>query len=342
MTGVVEARGDGPRMCIEPLRCTNVRLTGPLFDQWVAGAEPDERVRLVGIYDGTTLTVTDPVEPAGPDRWFPTPTFPVPCPAPEGGWPTGSFPLPGFDEYLTAHADQVAGRWQGDGGVLVVGFTGDVDAHRAALADLWPSGRLCVIQQPHALRELLAAQADVTDTLQRSGSTLMGSATDEIGDVVRVSVWQTDQATLDVVAARHGDAVDVMPFMVALDGPVGALPPAPPPGPDEIPLVTAAFPADGGMAALGGFTLAHDGALDCIYLEQVDGARVLPIWPYGTTADRATLQIRDPDGRAVATVGDQLSGGGGFGTTGSADRPDACGATDTWVWTGFPRLGLPS
>jgi hypothetical protein len=52
----------------------------------------------------------------------------------------------------------------------------------------------------------------------------------------------------------------------------------------------------------------------CPYLEAADGTRYEVIYPTGWQLDRATLQLRDADGRVVAGAGDIVTIRGAVGT----------------------------
>ena len=74
--------------------------------------------------------------------------FTPPCPEPDGGWPVASTTLEQFQAFSTAAQEpsDFAAMWvdqrnhPADPGrdVYTVAYTGDPDAHRAALEAIWP------------------------------------------------------------------------------------------------------------------------------------------------------------------------------------------------------------
>jgi hypothetical protein len=330
VVGVVHEERGALEVCEAGTECAGEIVTGVELRDLPGGADGiSDRVRLTGRYDGRTLTVTEPVESAGPSA-VDTIALPVPCPEPEGGWPQ-RFPTdPGaLDAYIAAHRDEFAGRWNAPG-VPVLAFTGDADAHAAAIAAVWDAA-VCVTGLRFSEDHIMAAYEELVVHAQWPSGTLRGAGVDTVDNVLRIDFWRTDQATLDAIEQGWGDAVEVHAFLVVLDRPVTELPAAPPPGPDEIPIVTADQPSSVSMDALGTFTLHYDADGDCIFFTPVgaDDVRVQPIWPYGTRALRDPVRIVDADGGLVLRDGDTFSVGGG--EVGPPREEPICGATSTWV-----------
>jgi hypothetical protein len=82
-----------------------------------------------------------------------------------------------------------------------------------------------------------------------------------------------------------------------------------------------------GMMAIVRGTLTYRPERDCFFLIDEGGIERPVVWPYGTqpTADGPGVVL--PDGQ-VATVGDQVEGGGGYLPGRGFDIPDACRAPD--------------
>lgn len=160
-----------------PPTCGQIPLVG--WDWGAVSGEVTEggttsiaSVRVVGTYDGETITVTDEPPPGTatpstePD---PVDTGPrgIPCPTPAGGWRVTDPTKVALADYLAfrsaAETDpQYAGMWVDEAaappyGVYVVAFTADLDRHRAELAALY-GGPICVTEGDVSAESLAAAQ----------------------------------------------------------------------------------------------------------------------------------------------------------------------------------------
>jgi hypothetical protein len=328
--GIVHEELGALEVCEDGVECAGEIVVGvELAD--LPGAEDgvSDRVRLAGRFDGHTLTVTEPVEAADPMR-RPGAIAPIPCPVPEGGWPQRLPSDPGaLDAYIAAHRDEYAGRWNAPG-VPVLAFTGDVEAHAAAVGAVWDSS-VCVTGLRYTEDHLNAVNQALLVETRWPPATLRGGGPDVVDNVVRISFWRTDQATLDDIDRRYGDAVEATAYMVVLDRSVTEIPGAPPAGPEEIRIVTADQPMIASNDALASFTLRYDAVADCIWLETTrsEGGRVQMVWPYGTRALRDPVRVVDADGETILTEGDSFSIGGGEG--GLPSREPTCDATGTWA-----------
>lgn len=223
--------GSGPHTCILAIAGTgadppSAQCAGPA----VAGLDWDTTghlesdgaqsgtYHLVGTWDGTTLTLTEPpsapVAGPDPDLW-PLPDTNPPCPEPPGGWPSGAVTLEewmDFQSRIQAPADY-AGSWvktqsnvaDPTKDIMTIAYTGDPDAHRAEIEAFWPNP-ICVIQRPRTLTELRR----IADEVLRSDGpapSFIGGGVDEIGGVVRIDViaaTREAQATFD---ERYGPGV---------------------------------------------------------------------------------------------------------------------------------------
>lgn len=152
-------------------------------------------VRLVGTWQDRVLTVTQPPVLAereqGPDDGVPGPG----CAEPDGGWPFDRVDQAGWSrvqEYASRQPDAGVARVDQSQRIFTVPFTGDLDRHRAAVAELY-DGPLCVEQVRYSTKELAAVFARVQAELKRRGLQMMGGSPGGSGtpyveaDVVGVS-----------------------------------------------------------------------------------------------------------------------------------------------------------
>ncbi len=93
-------------------------------------------------------------------------------------------------------ADDFAGSWwDAQHGVYNVAFTGDIEAHEAALREEY-DGRICVVQHEYTEAELRAAQDQLTTISSRPlGVEITGTGVDTPGNRVSVDVLVADAAT---------------------------------------------------------------------------------------------------------------------------------------------------
>lgn len=99
--------------------------------------------------------------------------------------------------------------------------------------------------------------------------------------------------------------------------------------------------SDGGLDALGSFTLQYDSELNCLYHDEADnngepgtGGRVTVIWPSGYSAmiDGDEVNVFDADGAVVARTNNTFQIGGG----GGGDSGGHCNSIGTWIANGGP------
>ncbi len=191
---LLDKEGAGPQLCnfvntSLPPQCRGLPVIGVDWDE-VPGAESAgdttwASVRVVGIFDGTALILTEPPgEPVGGELPHETQDFTSPCPEPEGGWVIRNPALTDDTDwnrariYAEAQPD-FAGLWvdqllkpgereneEHDASTFVANFTftGDLDEHRAALEKIY-GGPACVSQGVRPLAELRAIQDTVFDVL---------------------------------------------------------------------------------------------------------------------------------------------------------------------------------
>jgi hypothetical protein len=146
--------------------------------QYSGGTITTPSVRLVGTWDGEALTVTQPAELAEPPRsTSPEPEMPGPsCPEPAGGWPFDRVDLTAWSrvqEYAAQQPDAGTPRVDRSQRILTVPFTGDLERHRAAIAELY-DGPVCVELVERSDRELRALFTRVQADLKTRGLKLLG------------------------------------------------------------------------------------------------------------------------------------------------------------------------
>lgn len=201
--------GGGILQSLPPAGCGGPRVLG-LDPMTVDGAERYDNgtvttpsVRLVGTWDGTALTVTQPPESREPEQATPPDDIPGPsCPEPEGGWPFDRFDQAGWErvtQYAATQPDAGTPRVDDSQRSLTVPFTGDLDRHRAEIAELY-DGPVCVEQVERSEREMQALFDDVQRELERRGLQMMGGSPGSgrgYVDVSLVAIEPDEQAELE-------------------------------------------------------------------------------------------------------------------------------------------------
>ena len=236
---VLEAAGDmpamsrhGPELCLGgvalslPPQCGGVPITNWNWDD-VEGGEHVSGVswgsyHVVGMFDGSSLTLTEPPEaaltydPGGYD-------FTPPCPEPEGGW-AAAVTSDATDAdvnrvlRLAKGSDDYAGGWMHNlepagettdwprAVVIVAAFTGDIERHEAELREVW-DGPLCVVQFEHTYRELRRIQNGLIDVTQELGMEMLSSGVDVSGNVVELGVVWIDEEQRAELERRYGQGL---------------------------------------------------------------------------------------------------------------------------------------
>jgi hypothetical protein len=174
---------------------------------------------LVGTFDGTTFTLTQPPTPPTLEFTEPPPDFSPPCPTPPGGWPRISAALGAYQAFVSAAQSppDFAGLWVdqqsqvGDPGrdVMTVAYTGDVERHRAELRAIW-NGPFCVIQRARSLADLLQIQREFPSVAQGLGLKDVSSEVDPVRDRVEATVFVADPAAQQALDHRFGSGVVVL------------------------------------------------------------------------------------------------------------------------------------
>ncbi len=159
---------------------TAVHRSGPVT--WAGG------VRLVGTFDGTTLTLTRPASLAPADgvgtgerpRPPPRSRRRARLPPAVGASSTrqgGQDDWSALDAYVTRQPDystswiDASSHVQGAtgqpaGNVFTAAFTGDAAAHRRAIAAIW-GGAVCVVTRPYSRADLARVQAEIFSAAAR-------------------------------------------------------------------------------------------------------------------------------------------------------------------------------
>jgi hypothetical protein len=169
---------------------------------------------LVGTFDGTTFSLTEPPASPIPAPATPMPDFSPPCPAPPGGWPQISTTLIAYQAFVAAAQSPAdfAGMWvaqhsmPADSGrdVLTVAYTGDVERHRAELTAMW-KGPVCVIQRPRSVAALQQAQDDLVRNVgQQLRLQVLSVSIDPLHSRLDVGVLVADAATQAALDQRFG------------------------------------------------------------------------------------------------------------------------------------------
>lgn len=243
---VLQSPAHGPQLCLGgvdeslPPQCGGVPLIG--WD-WAA-ADGEESVngttwgsyRVVGTFDGTSLTLTEP--PGEPERRSQNDTsdlLATPCEVPAGGWDVPDRSRAGEDDlepasaYAMAQPDRAA-FWidrQGaspygpapDGEIILnAGFTSDIARHELELRALW-GGPLCVRQMERTVRELRAVQDELSASAAEDvGLTMLHSSVLEPRGVVELGVVVATPEQEAALDERFGaGVVEVVPGLVPLD-----------------------------------------------------------------------------------------------------------------------------
>lgn len=238
---VLETPGRGPELCLGgvaeslPPQCRGVPLRG-----WDWTAVPDEEsvsgttwgaFSVVGTYDGTTLTLTEPARP-DPARPVRPESGTSPCPEPAGGWQASDPARAGQDDVVAANtlflrAADAAALWvdrrapsgsQSALTILNVAYTGDLEQHERELRTVW-GGPLCVFQLERTVHELTAAHDDLgRGGAEELGLEFLGSTVHQRRSVVQVSVVTVTPQQRQALDERYGPGVvDVVPELRPVD-----------------------------------------------------------------------------------------------------------------------------
>jgi hypothetical protein len=230
-TLVIEA-GEPARLCALMYTPTGELASSCLFGIEVAGIDvaelPTARsengltvvddVRLVGTWDGTTLTVSHVPEVATTRPPSSTSTQSLPACPDDGAEDPPSIPedfdawksqSDALDEFGRQNPELYAGRWASDGSTVeqVVALTDDSEANRAAVAAIYPWA--CVVHRPNSENDLLNLQAELQLARLPNGNRVIGSGTDPVASTLDIIVLVRDDVTEQWLADRYGDRVAI-------------------------------------------------------------------------------------------------------------------------------------
>jgi hypothetical protein len=204
-----------PPQCHEGIEVVGWDWTG-LDGHETAGIVRWGEYVVIGTYDGTRFTVTEPPTPAPPPApESETGLIPsTPCPAPPHSWgvidaaTTGYEALDAAVAYAEAQPDYSA-LWL-DSSILNVQFTGNLERHERALRAIW-GGALCVSMGERTAAEVETIRAALCDELSPVLSVILVSGR----ILLEVVVDDGLQQRLD---DRYGPGlVEVSPLLVPTD-----------------------------------------------------------------------------------------------------------------------------
>lgn len=154
-------------------------MTVPGAQRYPSGTVTTPSVRLVGTWDGTALTPTEPPVLADPAYDDPMDQIPGPsCPEPSDGWPYDRVDVDGMTRvsaYVEAQPDAGTPRIDSSQRILTLPFTGDLDRHRAAIAELY-DGPVCVELTARSDRELQQLGERLQRELAAKGLLVLGAS----------------------------------------------------------------------------------------------------------------------------------------------------------------------
>ncbi len=332
VTGVLGASGLCP---VQQSGCrTPIAIEGVSGDAVADGAVAVAR----GWYDGARLLLAEPLAPGASP--FPEPVFASLCPG-------MSNPADVDTSRTLEIANPVVGRGDGDSAVLAgawidqrtnvvtLWFARDLDRYRQPLLDAFGSLQVCLADgADFSEAELRSAMADVGAMHERGALAIQGGfGVDTIGNRVPVPIEALDPAGRAELDAIPG--VVAAAFIELIDRPLSDLPAFQPTVTGTIDLITSSSRSDGGMEALGTFTLQYDAEANCLFYDEELG-RTTIVWPFGFTASLidGVAAVFAPNGDVVATAGVAVQMGGGW----VGDAPltnvlgdNRCGATNVFV-----------
>jgi hypothetical protein len=224
---VLEAPGKPAMLCWSvatslPPQCGDIPTSGWSWDD-VDGEEHASGVtwgsyHVVGRYDGDVFTMVDagPPQPQPPRE---SDAITSPCATPADGWAVPD-PARAGQEHVDVAVERArtapdhAGVWitylggppseqpTAPGGILLnAAFTGDVERHRAELAEVW-GGPLCVVEHARTLAELTEIQTQLL--AESKALRMLSSGTDEVRNRVVVDVIFADAKVQAAMDARYG------------------------------------------------------------------------------------------------------------------------------------------
>jgi hypothetical protein len=226
---VIESTGGDAELCLGgyqpmlPPACGGLPITNWSWDramgeQSLAGVTWGS-YRVVGTYDGKAFTLTEP--PGIPELRTIFDDEPPPCPTP--GVSSSSVEGSGATEAdlstavaFARQAPGFAGLWIGEGRLLNVAFTGELDRREVEIRERW-SGPLCIFRHARTLRELREIQEHFFSADRPFGLDVLVVSVSEPRNHVLVYAALADEPTRSAIEARYGrEAVVVKSALDAL------------------------------------------------------------------------------------------------------------------------------
>jgi hypothetical protein len=163
---------------------------------------------VVGSYDGTSFTLTEP--PVTPEPYVgPPDEIVAPCQEPSGGWPVPDPSTAGDADFRRAinvaeREPDFAGAWiDGTPTVLTLAFTGNLEHHEAEVRREW-GGPLCLWEFDRSFDELRKIQRDLESTAQELRLTLLSSGIAVYRNQVDMDVVLADDEARRELERRYG------------------------------------------------------------------------------------------------------------------------------------------
>lgn len=334
--GVEEALEICPGDGLRP--CSGVRLDGePAPELISAPGRPVVVARVTGRYDGARLALEGPGErvPMPPE-----PEYRNPCPefqTARRGDVNASPELAALAEQIEReHPERHAGTfWDRTRQTMTVRLTGDTSELAAQLKLASRPDRLCLAGgAAHALSQQIGALETIVERLAQQHAWFVEGGPDVLTNELVLRIENVDRAILEEVRTLAGPGARIQSFIELLEGSLAEMPDPPPRG--DIPLVTQSRRWNyGGMHALGSFVVRLDEPARCVYLENVNGERVMPIWPQGYAAYQSPFRVVDFDGAVVSKTPDAQPFSGGLVSFDNFEQgpTDRCGASSAWIGT---------
>lgn len=237
--------------------------------------------------------------------------------------------------YVEQQPDFVEMWWDRERAILTVWFKGaDVTVHQDAIDALADGEPVCVAGGARfSQAELVEASNAIQGFRDSRGLPLAtpGYGVGGLSNRIDLFVEELDSDTRAALMELVGDRVVLYPFIELMRDELTAMPEHVPAVPGDVDILTSNIRTAGGMDALGQFTVEYDLDLNCVYfMDEFDGSRIVPVWPFGYSATGDPLTLYDYDGSAVARAGDQLELGGGGGDIEFIDG-NTCDATGAWI-----------
>lgn len=239
---VLESPDHGPQLCLGGVNeSLPPQCGGPDITNWDWSDLESESASgttwgtytVVGTYDGTAFTLTEPAQPPSSiPNTEPPSNLGTPCEEPDGGWAVtneATATEEGMNAAITYANEQseFAGVWLdqsineelADASddeiediandptrlVLNVAFTSNLEQHEAKLREFW-GGALCVVQADHTELQLRAIQQE----LHEEYDGLLSSGVDTPAGRVQVSVILDDGSLQAELDDRYGEGVIVV------------------------------------------------------------------------------------------------------------------------------------